>query len=77
MLDSIELGRKDEEIINIYCYYSKCPIVILDKDTVIGHAPSETQKLKLNTNLLVPLLASLFKSIEYMIKLPDKAIMSI
>ena len=42
MLDSVELGREDEEIINIYCHYNKCPIVILDKDTVIEHALSET-----------------------------------
>jgi len=41
-LDSVELGREDEEIINIYCHYNKCPIVILDKDTVIEHALSET-----------------------------------
>ena len=76
MLDSVELGREDEKIINIYCYYNKCSIVIL-KNTVIGHAPSETQRLKLNMNLLVPLLASLFESIECMIKLPDKAVISI
>ena len=66
MLDSIELRREDEKIINIYCHYNKCPIIIFNKDTMIGHAPSETQRLKLNVNLLVPLLASLFESIEYM-----------
>ena len=77
MLDSVELGREDEEIINIYCHYNKCSIVILDKDTMIGHALSETQRLKLNANLFVPLLASLFESIECMIKSLDKAITSI
>ena len=77
MLDNVELGREDEKIINIYCHYNKCPIVILDKDTVIGHAPSETQRLKLNANLFVPLSASLFEFVECMIKSPDKAVTSI
>jgi len=67
ILDSIDVGGEDEEAVNIDCHYNKHSIVILSKDTMIRYALSETQRLKLNANLLVPLLASLFEFIKYII----------
>ena len=50
MMDCIEIRRKNEEVIYIYYHYYKFLIVILDKDTIIRYALSETQRLKLNAN---------------------------
>ena len=66
-MNSVDVGGEDEEVVNIDYHYNKHSIVILSKDTIIRYALSETQRLKLNVNLLVPLLASLFEFIKYII----------